>query len=125
MNNSSNSNPLVSKSYLLGLTTAKLVLKIQNDKREYVLTKQLLRSCTSVGANISEAQGAESKRDFLSKVSIAYKECFETTYWIRILKDLDFITNQDAQNLLNLSNEITRMIAKTRVTIRKSLRTNK
>jgi four helix bundle protein len=59
--------------------------KLMNDKREYVLSKQLLRSGTSIGANIEEAIAGQSKRDFLSKMTIALKECRETHYWLRLL----------------------------------------
>ncbi len=64
---------------------------LKKEKNEYVLSKQLLKSGTSIGANIAEANGAISKADFSSKISIAYKECLETKYWLSLLKDTEYI----------------------------------
>ena len=71
-----------------------------NEKREFVLSKQLLRSGTSVGANISESQDAQSKNDFISKLSIALKEARESKYWIELLKETDYLTDKEANNIL-------------------------
>ena len=67
------------------------------EKKEFVLSKQILRSGTSVGANINEAQQAQSKKDFLMKMNIALKECTETKYWIELLSATDYI-NQEQKN---------------------------
>ena len=80
-------NPLQNKSYDFALMIVKLSRKLMKHQKEYVLSKQLLRSGTSVGANIVEANGAISKADFSAKISIAYKECLESKYWLSILKD--------------------------------------
>ena len=64
-------------------------------KHEYVLSKQLLRSGTSIGANISEAQQGQSRADFVSKMSIALKETAETKYWLRLLQATDFLTEKE------------------------------
>ncbi|SDR71619.1 four helix bundle protein [Polaribacter sp. KT25b] len=74
-------NPLQNKSYDLALLIVKLSKKLIKENKEYILSKQILRSDTSVGANIVEANGPISKVDFLAKMSIAYKECLETKYW--------------------------------------------
>lgn len=82
-----NNNPLQNKSYDFALQIVHLSKDLIQNKKEYVLSKQILRSGTSIGANIIEANGAISKADFSSKMSIAYKECLETKYWLHLLKD--------------------------------------
>ena len=74
-------NPALDKSYAFALKVVKLCFEIQNEQKEYILTRQLLRSGTSVGANTEEAIGAQSDKDFLHKISIAYKETREAHYW--------------------------------------------
>ena len=69
-------------------------------KKEYVLSKQLLRAGTSVGANIEEAIGGQSEKDFFAKLTIAYKEARETHYWLRLLTDTEFITKEESESLL-------------------------
>jgi four helix bundle protein len=64
-------------------------------KKEYILSKQLLRAGTSIGANISEAQNAESRNDFIHKMGISQKECDETIYWLRLLHATNYITEQE------------------------------
>ena len=75
-----NENPLLEKSYDFALQTVSLYKRIVTSKKEFVLSKQMLRSGTSIGANISEANGAISTADFSSKISIAYKESLEVKY---------------------------------------------
>ena len=87
-------NPLQNKSYDFALQIVKLSKKIVKENKEYVLSKQILRSGTSVGANIMEANGAISKADFSAKMSIAYKECLETKYWLSLLKDSHEISTE-------------------------------
>jgi len=67
-------------------------------KKEYILSKQLLRSGTSIGANVEEAQAAQSRKDFISKMSIASKEARESKYWIRLLKHSDYINGFEKMN---------------------------
>ena len=69
----------------------KLYLHFIKEKKEFQLSKQILRSGTSIGSNIEEAQGGQSHKDFLNKISIAYKETRETHYWLRLLKDSELI----------------------------------
>lgn len=80
-------NVVQEKSYAFALSIIKLARTLQLDKREYALSKQFLRSGTSIGANIEEAIAAQSKKDFLSKMAIALKEARETHYWLRLLRD--------------------------------------
>ncbi len=108
-------NPIQTKSYALALRIVKLYRFLCDEKREFVLSKQVVRSGTSVGANIEEAIGGQSKKDFLSKMSIAYKEARETHYWPRLLRDSEIIDSQhaesdieDCEELLKLSGSIIR-----------------
>lgn len=82
---------LANKSKSFAIKIVNLYKKLTNDDREYVLSKQLLKSGTSIGANIREASFAQSQGDFISKLSIALKETNESLYWIEILHDTDFI----------------------------------
>ncbi len=80
-------NVIQEKTYKFAIRAVKLYKYLVDEKREFVLSKQLLRSGTSIGANVEEAIGGQSKKDFIAKISIAYKEARETHYWLRILKD--------------------------------------
>ena len=87
-------NVLKDKSYQFAIRIVKLTQYLQNDKNEFILSKQILRSGTAVGALISEAEFAQSKPDFISKLHIALKEANETNYWIDLLKDTQFINEK-------------------------------
>ena len=86
--------------------------KILIDKKEYVLSKQLLRSATSIGANVEEATAGQSKKDFISKMSIASKEARETRYWLRLLEKSEFVDINyspyltDAEHIINILTKI-------------------
>ena len=84
-------NLIVAKSYSFALQTIELYKFLCEEKREYVLSKQLLRSGTSIGANVNEAQAAISKKDFVAKMSISSKEARESKYWLMLLKDSQYI----------------------------------
>ena len=84
--------------------------KLTVENKEYVLSKQLLRSGTSIGANIREATFAQSQGDFISKLSIALKETNESLYWIEILHDTDFIEDQISEELFCDAREILRIL---------------
>jgi four helix bundle protein len=90
-------------------------------KNEYVLSKQLLRSGTSIGANIEESIGGQSEKDFNTKLSISYKEARETSYWIRLLKDSQLLTNKEADSLLFDCEELIKIMGKILSTMRKKL----
>jgi len=87
-------NVIQLKSYNFALRMVKLYRFLTEKKKEYVLSKQILKSGTSIGANVEEALGAQSKADFICKLAIAYKEARETHYWIRILRDSKYITEK-------------------------------
>ena len=80
-------NVVAIKSYAFALRIVNLYKYLVNEKHEYVLSKQILRSGTAIGANIEEAIGGQSNKDFVSKLSVAYKEARETRYWINLLRD--------------------------------------
>ncbi|WP_211092563.1 four helix bundle protein [Chitinophaga varians] len=84
-------NVILEKSYLFGIRTVKLFLYLKKCGVDEVLIKQLLKSGTSVGANVEEAVGASSRRDFIHKLSISYREARETIYWIKLLKDAQIL----------------------------------
>ena len=91
-------NPIVDLSYNFGVRIVKFY-KYLNDKQVYVLSKQLLRCGTSIGANIHESIHAQSKADFISKMNIALKEADETDYWLRLLRDSDVIEEVEFESL--------------------------
>lgn len=93
-------NPLKEKSYAFALRIVKLYKHLVYEKKEFVLSKQFLRSGTSIGANIAEGNQAQSKADFVHKLSIAHKEAFETEYWLCLLRDGEFITEKQAESLI-------------------------
>jgi len=99
-------NIIKNRSYDFAIRIVKLSRKL-SDEKEFILSKQLLRSGTSIGANIEEADGAFSKKDFIYKMQIALKEAKETHYWIRLLRDTDFLDTQEANELLMECDEIT------------------
>lgn len=87
--------------------------KFLNAKNEYILSKQLLRSATSVGANVEEAQAAQSRKDFISKMSIASKEARESKYWLRLLDKSNYLNSfKQKEYLLNEVNVIINIITK-------------
>lgn len=87
-------NIVLEKSFKFGLDIIKLYLKLKSEK-EYILSSQLVRASTSIGANITEAQYAQSKKDFINKMSIALKEANESEYWLRLLVKAEIIGNEE------------------------------
>jgi four helix bundle protein len=120
-----NDNVVQTKSYAFAVKVVKVCWQIQEEKKEFVLSKQLLRSSTSVGANIEEAIGGQSKRDFFAKLSIAYKEARETHYWIRLMVDTHLLSKVEGKELLTETEELLRIIGSIQRTIRHSLKDGK
>ena len=114
-------NVLLNKSFQFAIRIVKLYKYLCDDKKEYVLSKQLLRSGTSIGANINESQDAQSKNDFISKLSISLKEARESKYWIELLKETDFLSTKEADSLLSDLIEVIKLL----VSIIKSTKNNK
>ena len=109
-----------SKSFEFSLSIISLYKLLQNE-REYIVSKQLLRSATSIGANIEEAIGGQSKRDFLAKVSISLKEARETRYWLRLLQ-VSELTQIDVSNyqkeILSIINILSSIVKTTKTRIK-------
>jgi len=103
-------NILKDRSYKFALRIVKLFQFLSVERKEYVLSKQILRSGTSVGANIEEAYQGESKSDFIHKLAIANKEAFETHYWLRLLRDSIILETNMAESFMADCDEIQRML---------------
>lgn len=99
------------KSYAFALEVIKIYKYLSNEKKEFVLSKQLLRSGTSIGANINEAVSGQSKRDFVHKLSIALKEARETLYWLKLLTDSGYIELSNFDTLSRSCEEIIRILS--------------
>ena len=103
-------NVLRDKSYAFALRIVKACRHIAAEQKEYVLTKQLLRAGTSVGANVAEANQGQSRADFVSKLSIALKEAVETEYWLCLMRDSDILTAAQAESLIDDCLEIKKIL---------------
>ena len=101
---------LEQKSFQFAVRIVNLCKHLSNTKKEYILSKQLLRSGTSIGANISEARQAQSKADFISKLSIALKETTETKYWIRLMAATEYLTEQEYSSIYSDCIELEKML---------------
>jgi four helix bundle protein len=104
-------NTLKEKSFSFAVLIVDLFKNLQESKKEYILTKQLLRSGTSIGANIREAEFAESKSDFIHKLAIAQKECSETIYWIELLLITKYLDKHDFCKVHNNSIELMKLLS--------------
>ena len=108
------------KSYAFAIKIVNTFKVLQQDSKEFVLSKQLLRAGTSIGANIEEAIGGQSRKDFFVKLTIAYKEARETKYWIRLLTDTKYLDKETSRILLEDIEELLRIIGSIQKTIRNS-----
>ena len=116
MNGTPKSESIIAgKAYTFALGIIKLY-KDLIERREFVLSKQILRSGTSIGANVNEAISAQSKRDFVHKLSISLKEARETIYWIKLLKATDYLSEELSISLLQDAEAICRILAKILIT---------
>ena len=98
------------KSYAFALRIVKAYKFLSGEKKEFVLSKQLLRSGTSIGANVTEAIGGISKPDFSAKISIAYKEALETEYWLQLLKDSEYLDEKVFNSLMEDCVELSKIL---------------
>lgn len=114
-------NILQEKSFNFALEIIIVYKELVNDK-EFVLSKQLLKSGTSIGANVEEAIGAQSRADFVGKLSIAYKEARETCYWIKLLSASGYLKTQTSNGLLDGALELCRIIGRIQVTMKQNLK---
>jgi four helix bundle protein len=104
-------NIVQTKSYAFAVRIVRLYQHLSKAKKEFVLSKQVLRSGTSIGANVEEAIGGQSRADFISKFGIAYKEARETSYWLRLLKDTEYLSEAEFQSIHSDAEELCRIIA--------------
>ncbi|MCU0443126.1 MAG: four helix bundle protein [Bacteroidia bacterium] len=109
---------LIDKSFAFAIHIVKAYKILTEEKREFVMSKQILRSGTSVGANIREAKNAESTNDFIHKLGIAQKECDETLYWLELLKETEYLNGEEFLKLSDEANQILKMIRSTILTIK-------
>ena len=98
------------KSYAFALRIVETYKILVNREKEFILSKQLLRSGTSIGANVAEANGAISSADFSAKISISYKEAIETKYWLRLLMDANYLKEPEYEALNNDIEEICKIL---------------
>lgn len=109
-------NVIENKSFQFAIRIVRLYKFLCEEKKEYILSRQLLRAGTSIGANVTESQQAQSKPDFVSKISIALKEASETKYWIKLLGATEYLSENQTNSILDDCVEIEKIL----VTILKS-----
>ena len=109
------------KSKKFAVRIVNLYKYLCEEKKEFVLSKQVLRSGTSIGANIAESECAISYKDFLSKIYIALKECAETIYWLDLLFDTDFLLDSEYNSIKSDCEEIRKMLSSTTKTMNSKL----
>ena len=98
------------KSFRFAVRIVNLCKFLQNEKQEYILYKQLFRCGTSIGANVAEAQQAQSRADFVSKLNIALKEAYETDYWLRLLHETNYLTESAFQSVISDCRELEKLL---------------
>ena len=103
-------NLIASKSKKFAVRIVKLYQYLDIEKREYVLSKQMLRSGTSIGANVHEALQGQSKADFTAKMSIALKEANETEYWLELLRETDYLSDEEYESIQRDCGEVARLL---------------
>ena len=103
-------NAIVEKSKRFGVRTIKLYKYMSEEKREYTLSNQILRSGTSIGANVHEAVYGQSREDFVSKLSIALKEAHETEYWLELLKETEYIDEKQYESMASDCVELKKLL---------------
>ena len=112
MSDIKNNNSIIAqKSYAFALEIISLYKVITIEKKEYTLSKQLLRCGTSIGANVNESLSAESKKDFVHKLAISLKESKETSYWLNLLKDGGYIDDEVFLRIDNLNTELIKILS--------------
>jgi four helix bundle protein len=109
-----------SKSFEFAIRIVNLYKILSGERKEFILSKQMLRSGTSIGANVREAVNAESSADFIHKCSIAQKECDETLYWIELLKQTDYIDEKEFTSINNDAKELLKIIRSIILTSKKN-----
>ena len=111
-------NLIEQKSYDFAVRIVNLYKHLKSTHKEAILSKQILRSGTSIGANVCEATRAQSKNDFIAKINIALKEAYETDYWLRLLNDTDYITEDEFKSIYLDCQYISNILARILITSR-------
>ena len=114
-------NIIQEKSFSFAVRIVKACKYLRDESNEYVLSKQLLESGTSIGANVEEAIGGQSKADFFAKLTISYKEARETLYWIRLLRATEYLSDNISLSLMNDCEELCKIISKIQITTKKNM----
>ncbi|SFL24094.1 four helix bundle protein [Proteiniphilum acetatigenes] len=113
-------NIVAVKSYAFAIRVVKLYKLLSQEKREFILSKQMLRSGTAIGALIKEAEHAQSKADFLNKMNVALKEANETEYWLMLMKDTEYLNEKEFQSIREDCSELLKLL----ISIVKSTKTS-
>jgi four helix bundle protein len=104
-------NVIQQKSFAFAIRVVNAYKYLTEQKKEFVLSKQLLRSGTSIGANVEEATGGQSKKDFIAKISISYKEARETKYWLNLLTATEYLEEKLSKSLLDDAEELCKILS--------------
>ena len=103
-------NLVKDKSFAFAIRSVKLYKILCDERKEYVLSKQMMRSATAIGALVRESEHAQSKADFINKLSIALKEANETEYWLMLLNQTDYITDNEFDSIITNCKELLRLL---------------
>lgn len=103
-------NAIQEKSFQFAVRIVNLCRYLQTEQKEFILTKQLLRCGTSIGANVAESQQAQSRPDFISKLSIALKEAYETDYWIRLMYETRYLGLKEYTSIISDCHELEKLL---------------
>ena len=117
-------NAIKDQSKSFAIRIIRLYRYLCDEKKEWVISKQLLRSGTSIGANVVEAQAAFSKKDFLAKMYISFKECCETEYWLELLHESEYITDDEFESICQDCNALKKMLSSITLTTSQNLKNN-
>ena len=116
------SSTALHKSKTFAIRIVRLYQYLCSEKKEFVLSKQLLRSGTSIGANLAESECAISKKDFLAKIYIALKECAETLYWLELLRETDYLSVSEYNSIYADCEELRKMLSSTTKNLSESIK---
>lgn len=111
-------NIIQEKSFAFAIRIVNLYKYLTNEKKEFVLSKQILKSGTSIGANIEESIGAQSDKDFLNKISISYKEARESIFWLKLLQATNYLSAEETESLLSNAEEICKILGKIQISMK-------
>lgn len=117
-----NESLIYNKAFKFSVRVVNMYKYLSKEQNEYTLSKQVLRSGTSIGANVKEAIQASSKRDFLMKMNIALKEASETDYWLELLEATDYLDSKTSESIINDCKELNKMLASIVKTTKENLK---